>query len=50
MKNLTLITQVGGKINRPGQLAPPPLSLQLRLWDQTTKKTAQFDLNYELWL
>ena len=32
-------TQVGGKINRPGQLAPPPL--QSSIGNITAKKTAQ---------
>ena len=45
IKKIKHNTQVGGKINRPGQLAPHPCNKGK--WNLTTKKTAQFDLNYD---
>ena len=47
MKKINSHYQVGGQDKPPYsvQLAPPPL--QLRVWYQTAKKTAQFDLDYD---
>ena len=41
IKSLTINTQVGGKINCPGQLAPTTATKHM---NQTTRYTAQFDL------
>ena len=47
LKKIKHNTQVGGKINRPGQLAPPPHPCNKGKGNLTTKKTAQCDLNYD---
>ena len=40
IKTVKYNTQVGGKINHPGQLAPTPATKSMR-------PKAQFDLNYD---
>ena len=45
MKKINSHYQGGGKDKQPWTACPPPL--QLRVWDQITKKAAQFDLNYD---
>ena len=45
IKKIKHNTQVGAKINCPGQLAPHPCNKGKA--NLKTKKTAQFDLNYD---